>query len=144
TLANVHAALGDAAKAGTYYEEAVNRFREVRARHAEALALTHYGRFQAGRGLYREAHDLLGTALGIHESLRGLLVDPDLRMSYTSTSLGPYELYLDVLMEMERQSPGAGFAAEAFRTNERARARGLLDLLVTSGVDIHAGVDAAL
>ena len=47
-------------------------------------------------------------------------------------------------MEMERRSPGAGFAAEAFHTNERARARGLLEMLATSGIDIHEGVDKAL
>ena len=65
-------------------------------------------------------------------------------MSYGSKALGPYQLYVDVLMEMERRSPGAGFAAEAFHTNERARARGLLEMLATSGIDIHEGVDKAL
>ena len=49
TLANVYAALGDAPKAQAYYEEAIGRLREIRARNAEALALTRYGRFQAGR-----------------------------------------------------------------------------------------------
>jgi CHAT domain-containing protein/tetratricopeptide (TPR) repeat protein len=144
TLANVYAALGDAAKAQQHYEAALNRLREVRARHAEGLALTRFARFQAQRGQHAEAREMLGQALAIHESLRGLIVDPDLRMSYTSTSLGPYQLFVDVLMEMERQSPGAGYAAAAFHTNERARARGLLDMLVTSGVDIRQGVDTAL
>jgi CHAT domain-containing protein/Tfp pilus assembly protein PilF len=144
TLANVHAALGDASKAQGHYEEAIGRFREVRARHAEALALTRFARFQAGRGLYVEARDLLEQALAIHETLRGLIVDPDLRMSYTSTALEPYRRYVDVLMELERRSPGGGFAAAAFHINERARARGLLDMLVASGVDVSQGVDPAL
>jgi CHAT domain-containing protein/tetratricopeptide (TPR) repeat protein len=144
TLANVYAALGDASTAQAQYEEALARFRDVRARNAEALALTRYGRFQAGQGRYAEARDLLDQALKIHESLRGLIVDPDLRMSYGSTSLGPYQLFVDVLMELDRRSPGAGFAAEAFHANERARARGLLDMLATSGIDIREGVDKTL
>ena len=144
TLANVYAALGDASKAQAYYDEALGRFREIRARNAESLALTRYGRFQASQGRYEEARDLVKQGLAIHETLRGLIVDPDLRMSYGSRSLGPYQLYVDVLMEMERRSPGAGFAAEAFHTNERARARGLLEMLATSGIDIHEGVDKAL
>lgn len=144
TLANVYAALGETAKAEAQYEEALNRFRQVRARHAESLALTQYARFRANQKQYAEARVLLDQALGIHESLRGLLVDPDLRMSYGSASVGPYQLYVDVLMELERQSPGSGFAAEAFRANERARARGLLEMLARSGVDIHEGVDRAL
>jgi CHAT domain-containing protein/tetratricopeptide (TPR) repeat protein len=144
TLANVYAALGDAAKAQTHYEEALDRFRKIRARNLEALALTRYARFQAGRGLYAEARDLLEQSVTIHESLRGLIVDPDLRMSYGSTSIGPYQLHVDVLMELERRSPGAGSAAEAFRTNERARARGLFEMLASAGVDIREGVDKTL
>lgn len=144
SLANVYAALGDTAKAQAQYEEAIARFREVRARNAESLALTRYARFQAQRGLHDDARRLLEQAVAIHESLRGLLVDPDLRMSYTSASRGPYELYTDVLMELDRATPGTGFAAQAFHTAERARARGLLEMLATSGIDVHEGVDQAL
>jgi CHAT domain-containing protein/tetratricopeptide (TPR) repeat protein len=144
TLANVYAALGDAPKAVTNYQRAINQAREVRGRDREATALAHFGRFQARQGRYAEARDLLQQGLAIHESLRSLIVDPDLRMSYTSKSFNPYRVALDVLMEMARESPGAGFAEEAFFTNERARARGFLDLLATSGVDIRQGVDPAL
>lgn len=65
-------------------------------------------------------------------------------MSYTSTLLEPYRLNMDVLMALEARSPGEGFAAAAFQASERARARGLLDLLVTAGIDIRQGVDQAL
>jgi CHAT domain-containing protein/tetratricopeptide (TPR) repeat protein len=144
TLAAVYAALGDTAQAQKYYEEAIEHLHEIRARHAEALALTPYARFQVGQGRYAEARDLLEQALSIHESMRGVIVDPDMRMSYTSQSLGPYRLYIDVLMELDKRSPGAGLAAKAFHTNERGRARGLLDMLAMSGVDVHEGVDQTL
>jgi CHAT domain-containing protein/tetratricopeptide (TPR) repeat protein len=144
TLADVYAELGDAPNAQASYQQALARAREVRDRGAEANALALFGRFQARQGRYAEARDLLREALAVRESLRSLIVDPDLRMSYSSLSLGPYQQYIDVLMEMEHRSPGSGFAAEAFHTNERARARGLLDLLSASGVDIRQGADPAL
>lgn len=144
TLADVHAALGDASSAEAQYKEALARFREIRARHAEVLALSRYARFLAGRDRLPEARALLEQGLAVHESLRGLIVDPDLRMSYSSTLLEPYRLNLDVLMALEARSPGEGFAAAAFQTNERARARGLLDLLVAAGIDLREGVDGAL
>jgi CHAT domain-containing protein/Tfp pilus assembly protein PilF len=143
TLANVYAALGDDTNAEAQYEEALARYRAIRARSAESGTLTHYGRFRVRQGRYAEARDLLEQSLAIHESLRGLIVDPDLRMTYGS-AVGPYRLYIDALMELERLSPGAGFAEQAFRTNERARARGLVEMLATSGVDIHEGVDQTL
>jgi CHAT domain-containing protein/Tfp pilus assembly protein PilF len=144
TLANVYAAIGDDANAEAQYEEALARFRTIRARNAEGGTLTRYGRFRIRQGRYAEARALLEQSLAIHESLRGLIVDPDLRMAYGSAALGPYQLYVDVLMELDRTSPGAGFAAEAFHTNERARARGLLEMLAASGVDIREGVDQSL
>ncbi|HEY7285175.1 MAG TPA: CHAT domain-containing protein [Vicinamibacterales bacterium] len=144
TLANVYAALGDDANAQAQYEEALARFRGIRARDAESGVLMRYGRFRVRQGRYAEARDLLEQSLAIHESLRGLLVDPDLRMTYGSMSTGPYRLYVDVLMELERAAPQAGFAEQAFHANERARARGLVEMLATSGVDIHEGVDQAL
>jgi CHAT domain-containing protein len=144
TLAAVHAALGDARRANEIFQQALDRARQIRARDQEAAVLALFARFQAEQGLHAEARELLEQGLTLHESLRGLLVDPDQRMSYSSRSVTPYERYIDVLMTMARQSPAGGFEAEAFRTAERARARGLLELLATSGVDVREGVDPAL
>ena len=142
-LADVYAALGDTAKAQASYEEAISRYRGLHARHAEVFALTKYARFQASRGLNAEALPMLEQALAVYEPLRGLIVDPDLRMGFAST-VDSYRLYIDVLMAMDRASPGQGYAQKAFHANERVRARGLLDLLATSGIDIKRGVDRTL
>src|SRR5262249_34786413 len=55
-----------------------------------------------------------------------------------------YQSYIDVLMQMQRQNPSAGFDAQAFAVSERARARSLLELLTESRVDIRQGVDSSL
>jgi CHAT domain-containing protein/tetratricopeptide (TPR) repeat protein len=144
TLANVYDALGDTEKARAQYQQAIDSARQYRAREHEAAGLATFGRFLAKHGQYEDARESLQQGLAIYESLRSSIVDPDLRMSYTSKALTPYKVSIDVLMEMDKRSPGRGFAAEALLTNERAHARGLLDLLATSGVDIHQGVDPAL
>ena len=51
---------------------------------------------------------------------------------------------IDVLMALEHERPAQGHAAEAFQVAERARARGLLDLLALSGTDLTQGVDPEL
>ena len=47
-------------------------------------------------------------------------------------------------MELERRSPGQGYAREALAVSERALARSLLDLLQEAQADIREGVDPAL
>jgi CHAT domain-containing protein/Tfp pilus assembly protein PilF len=144
TLANVQAALGDAQAARATYDRELARARETRDRAAEARALTYIGRFLAKEKNYAQARELLAQAIDINESLRNQLVDPELRMNFTTSALAAFKMQIGVLMELERESPGTGFAQEAFLTNERARARGLMDLLATSGVDVREGVDPAL
>jgi CHAT domain-containing protein len=67
-----------------------------------------------------------------------------LRASYLAAQQGSYELYIDLLMRLHEQSPGAGHDALALRASERARARALLDSLVEAGADIRQGVDPKL
>jgi CHAT domain-containing protein len=47
-------------------------------------------------------------------------------------------------MQLHQEQPGGGFDAEALQVSERARARGLLDLLSEVHADIRQGVEAAL
>jgi hypothetical protein len=47
-------------------------------------------------------------------------------------------------MALDTQQPGAGFASQALEVSERARARGLLDLLEQTQSNIRQGVDSEL
>jgi CHAT domain-containing protein len=53
-------------------------------------------------------------------------------------------LYIALEMEFDRRDPGRGHHLAALLASERARARGLLDLLHTARLKITAGVDAQL
>lgn len=144
TLAAVHDALGDHATALSAYERAIDRARQVRARDQEVSVLARYGRLLASLDRLDEARDALTQAVELHETLRAGLADADQRMHYASRAVTPYQAYIDVLMALEARAPGQGHAREAFRTAERARGRGLLDLLAASSVDLREGVDRDL
>ncbi|MBP6821642.1 MAG: CHAT domain-containing protein, partial [Acidobacteria bacterium] len=64
--------------------------------------------------------------------------------SYFGKLHSHHEFYLDLLMQLHRQSPAAGHAAKAFEASERARARTLLEALGETRGDIRQGVDSAL
>jgi CHAT domain-containing protein len=67
-----------------------------------------------------------------------------LRTTYLATAQHAYEFYVDLLMQLHRLHPDQGYNAEAFEAHERAKARGLLDLLSEAKVNIRQGVDAGL
>lgn len=76
--------------------------------------------------------------------MRTAVINQELRESYFATVQEIYEFYVDLLMQQHKQEPHKGFDALALQANERARARGLIDLLAESNVDIRAGVNVDL
>ena len=88
-----------------------------------------------------EALDHIERVVGILESLRtqgadSVRMEGDnhrLRIAYFARVQEYYEVYIDLLMRLDEREPGAGHAAEALHVSERARARGLLDLLARAG-----------
>lgn len=89
-----------------------------------------------------EAHT--AAALALLEPLRAGLDSAALRTSFLSRHGDAFELAIDLSLEIDRQYPGAGWAARALERSEQARARTLLDLLRQSGAGRRRGVDAAL
>jgi CHAT domain-containing protein len=76
-------------------------------------------------------------ALGIAETLRVKVYNPDWRASILASNSDFYEFYVDLLVDLGRQS-------DAFAASEKRRARSLLDMLAEAGVDIREGADTAL
>ncbi len=95
------------------------------------------GRLAAARaGIEDALHDL--------ESLRRTIGSDDLRSSFFAAKRPFYELYIDLLVRLDRLEPGQGHAGEALAASERARARGLLDLLAEGRVGVDRGLDPEL
>src|SRR5262249_12647246 len=80
-------------------------------------------------GRPREAESSLAVALPLFESARASIANPDLRATFLAARRQAYELRIDLLVDLDRGEPAAGYARQALEISEQARARSLLDLL---------------
>jgi CHAT domain-containing protein len=110
----------------------------------EAATLYNIARLERDSGNLLEARGLTESAIQVIESLRTKVTSQELRASYFASVRQHYELYIDVLMQLDKTRPGQGFAAAAFAISEKARARSLLESLQEAHADIHEGVDSDL
>ncbi len=95
-------------------------------------------------GVLEDARSYIERSVKIVEDLRTNAATPDFRTSYFAGVRKQYDLYVDILMRLERQQPGQRFAAKGLLQSENARARSLMDLLSESRANIRQGADPAL
>lgn len=95
-------------------------------------------------GALEDARSHMEHSIKIIEGLRTSVASPDFRTSYFAGVRKQYELYIDILMKLDRLQPGRGFAANAFLASEHSRARSLVDLLTESQADIRQGAEPQL
>ena len=74
------------------------------------------------------------------EEVRTSLTDTELQTSFLATVQDYYALQLDLLMQLHQQEPQADHNLAAWQVSERAKARGLLDLLNEARTDIRTVV----
>jgi len=103
----------------------------------------------AGRAYWRlnrpaDARRALEEAISIVDSIRTNIAGREARATYFATAQKPYELYVEVLMQMHKQNSSEGNDAVALQMNERSRARSLLEALKEAHADIREGVDTSL
>ncbi len=142
-LAIDHEQTGDLQKAADLLEQALAMWRQIRSVAGQASALVVLARIETRQGALNEALGHVDQAIRLSESQRSRVASEDLRAALLARSGGAYAEKIAVLMALDEQHPGQGFAARAFETSEQARARSLLDLLLQSHADIRRGVDPA-
>src|SRR5262249_23710731 len=91
-----------------------------------------------------KARNYIEAALSIFESLRTKIAVNDLWASYLDSVQQHYEFYIDLLMRQHQLHPAGGYDRKALDATERARARGLLEILTEARADIRQGVDPNL
>lgn len=144
SLGKVILSQGDAAKAKEQFTLATSILTELGNRAGEAQALFGLAQTERKLGRLEESRRLIESALTNVETVRAEVGSQQFRTSYLATVQRLYEFNLDLLMQLHRAQPAAGFEALALQASERARARSLLEQLVESRADIRHGVDAAL
>jgi CHAT domain-containing protein/Tfp pilus assembly protein PilF len=124
-------------KALDYYNQALLLHREVGNKQAEATTIKNLANLHRQQNQLPQALEYINTAITLIEDLRTKIDNTDLRTSYFATVQDYYQFKTDLLMQM-------GDPQEAFNTNERSRARTLLELLNSANLDLHEGADPQL
>jgi CHAT domain-containing protein/tetratricopeptide (TPR) repeat protein len=140
----VYNALGDEASALDYFQRALILRQQVGDRIGEVTTFYGISRTQRRLGHLQEALSAIEGAVNIIEALRAGGLNHQLRISYFSSIQDYYHFYIGLLMHLHRLEPSHGYAAKALHANERARARGLIDLLAEAQIDLREGTDPSL
>lgn len=126
------------------HEKALPIYRLLGNQSGEAISLYGIARILFTRGELEAALQKTETAVNLIENIRSKITNVELRTSYLSNYQQIYKFYVDLLMQMNKQKPNNGFDARALEISERARARGLLDILNEAKADIRKGIEPPL
>jgi CHAT domain-containing protein/tetratricopeptide (TPR) repeat protein len=143
-LGSVSRLSGDNEKALDFLDQALNKFRLSRERSREAITLSQMADINQALGRLDEARQQAELALAITESIRMDVASRQLRESFFGSIQSRFALYIDLLMQLHQKHPAEGYDAAALRANERARARGLLEILAEARADLRQGVSPEL
>ena len=141
---DVYASLGHYQKAIDYYDQALSLRRMIGHRLGEAETLYSIARAEQGLGCFHKAQTRIEAALEITESMRDQVIGRELRSAFFTHGQKQYSLYIDLLQQLHLKYPSEGYSAAALLASERARARGLLDMLTETSIDFRAGADPYL
>lgn len=136
--------LGETGKALASLEVALEKARAAGHRAGEAQVELALARAERAAGHPGPARAHAEAVLAIVETLRTGIADPDLRTAFSDAGHRAYELHRELLLEAHRADPAAGYDRLALESNERARARTLVELLSEARVDVREGVEPAL
>jgi len=143
-LGQVQAGLGEAGAAAGSLVQARTIQSALGQPAEEALTLREMARLERSADRLAEARGHLEEALSRLESLRSEIAGDHLRAACFAAFREVYEMYVDVLQRLRGKASSSGLDALAFEVAERARARGLLDFLEQSRIDLREGDPALL
>jgi len=136
--------LGNDERANVQIRKALELGRSLQNFVVEVAAQGAIARLERDRGDLPAARAAIEEALSILDSVRSKVASQRLRVSFVASRQAYYELHLDVLMRLHERDPAGGFLPAALEASERARARGLLDLLAEGRIDVRRGIAADL
>jgi CHAT domain-containing protein/tetratricopeptide (TPR) repeat protein len=155
-LGSLYASSGDKQKGLDCHSQALPLWQAVGDRRGEASTLANMARIQSDLGLdvksgvdrdprtLIDARRNIEAAIAITESVRVKIANQQLRTSYFGATQRYHELYIDLLMRLHHLRPSEGHDITALGASERARARGLLEMLAEAQADVSEGIYASL
>lgn len=136
SIGELYNQMGKTDAAFNYLSQALAIQHTLGLRDGEAETLFQLARVEQEKAELTSARDHIESALKLIESVRALVAGPQFRMSYLASKNQYYSFACDLYRQLDRQTPGAGFAQRGFELSERSRARSLLDLLAEAQAGI--------
>jgi CHAT domain-containing protein/tetratricopeptide (TPR) repeat protein len=136
--------LSQPAPARNYYRQALRLRRAVGNRSGEAVTLANLADLDRRQNQLTDALKNINAAIDILESLRSDLKTDALKTSYFASVQSYYQLKIQILMQLHRQQPTQGYAAQALETTDQSRARVLRELLIQANANINKDVSPDL
>ncbi len=136
--------LNDKTKSAENFAESNKIAKQLGDRRVEADSFYWLARVERENGNLPKAIENLENGLAIIEQIRGEIISPELRTAYFSTVQQFYEFYTDLLVSRYEKSKTEEDLALTLQTSERARTRGLVELLQEANVNIRQGVDVKM
>ncbi|HEY6970386.1 MAG TPA: CHAT domain-containing protein [Candidatus Angelobacter sp.] len=143
-VGTIYRVVGEKEKALAHLNESIEICKALGDRRGEAEALGQIAHVELDQGDLAAARKHSDEALAIFDSLRSTITNPRLRAWFSTAGRKVRETNLQVLVQLHRQQPSAGYDAAAMVAAENMRARSLLELLGQSQAKIREGVDQAL
>lgn len=138
------AAVGRLEAAQETYREEQRLCEEMGDPACQASLLYEQSRLSARQGRLQDALSQIERSLAISEDLRASLSSTELRQSQFAQVQDRYDWWIELLLQLHRQQPQRRHDLQALEVSERARARGLVELLSAARAEVVSGVDPAL
>jgi CHAT domain-containing protein/tetratricopeptide (TPR) repeat protein len=143
-ISSAHINQGNYPQALEAAERAATIAGQIGSRELLLFALYRAGFSYLSLNQFANARRAAEQAIELVESLRASVPVNEARSNFFASVIYPYELDVDVLMQLHKQHPSEGHDAAALQVSERGRARSLLEALNEARADIRQGVDPAL
>jgi CHAT domain-containing protein/tetratricopeptide (TPR) repeat protein len=135
---------GNLDEARQRFQEALASSRKVNLPFEESKALFHLAQLDQRDGRLEDALTYAESAIQKADALRSKISSRRLRVSYLASVHELHELRVELLMELDRDHPGAGYLERAFLAADRGRARALLDTVAQGESGVLGPVEPAL
>jgi CHAT domain-containing protein len=143
-MGKIRLALGKTDEAVELLAQAETIYRLVEGSQNLAETLLLLAKAESKKGNLDAAQTKTEEAITLMEKIRSRVEIAGLRDSFSSNLRNYYAFYIEIMMARHKLAPDKNYAALALQANERARARGLLNLLAESNADIRQGADEKL
>jgi CHAT domain-containing protein len=136
--------VGNGTAAAEWASRSLAVYRELDSRTGIEAALEQLARAEGEQGQLEAARRHMEEAIDLIELTRTRTDSQQLRASFFANRQDAYAFYIGLLLREHAAKPDPALLARAFETSERARARGLIEMLADSGASVRRDGDPAL